>query len=50
VKIPLSKLFLAFFGVGLVGFGGGGNAQIYQAIVLRRGWMEEREFLETAAL
>ncbi len=44
------KLFYAFIQVGLVAFGGGGNAQLYQALVLRRGWMEEREFLETTAL
>jgi chromate transporter len=50
VKVPLGKLFLAFLGVGLVAFGGGGNAQIYQAIVRRRGWMSDREFLETTAL
>lgn len=50
VKVPLSKLFSAFIYIGLVAFGGGGNAQLYQAIVLRRGWMEEREFLETTAL
>jgi len=50
VKVPLGKLFLAFLEVGLVAFGGGGNAQIYSAIVLRRGWMNDREFLETTAL
>ncbi len=48
--MPLGKLFFAFIQVGLVAFGGGGNAQLYQAIVRRRGWMGEREFLETTAL
>lgn len=41
---------MAFLEVGLVAFGGGGTAQIYQAIVLRRGWMSEKEFLEATAL
>ncbi len=50
MKISRSKLFWAFLQVGLVAFGGGGQAQLYQAIVRRRGWMGEREFLETAAL
>lgn len=50
MKVPLAKLFYAFVEVGLVAFGGGGNAQLYQALVLRRGWMAEREFLETTAL
>ena len=50
MKVPLGKLFWAFLQVGLVAFGGGGTAQLYQAIVLKRGWMEEREFLETTAL
>lgn len=50
MKVPLGKLFMAFLEVGLVTFGGGGNAQIYQAIVQRRGWMSDREFLETTAL
>jgi len=50
VKVPLDKLFWAFLSIGLVAFGGGGNAQIYSAIVRRRGWMSDREFLETTAL
>jgi chromate transporter len=50
VKVPLGKLFSAFVHIGLVAFGGGGSAQLYQAIVLKRRWMEEREFLETTAL
>ncbi len=50
MKVPPRKLFAAFLQVGLTAFGGGGNAQLYQAIVLGRGWLSEREFLETAAL
>ncbi|MER3483609.1 MAG: chromate transporter, partial [Meiothermus sp.] len=50
MKVPLDKLFWAFLSIGLVAFGGGGNAQIYSAIVRRRGWMSDREFLETTAL
>lgn len=41
---------MAFLQVGLLAFGGGGQAQIYQSIVLKRGWMAAREFLEAAAL
>jgi chromate transporter len=50
VKVPLKQLFSAFLSIGLTAFGGGGTAQIYQAIVVRRGWLDEREFLETSAL
>ncbi|WP_119360264.1 chromate transporter [Meiothermus luteus] len=50
MRVPWFELFLAFLQVGLVAFGGGGNAQLYQALVLKRGWMGEREFLETTAL
>lgn len=50
MKIPPGQLFSAFAYIGLTAFGGGGTAQIYQAIVVRRGWLDEREFLETSAL
>lgn len=39
-----------FLYIGLTAFGGGGSAHIYNAIVLRRGWMNDWEFLETSAL
>ncbi|WP_233498287.1 chromate transporter [Meiothermus sp. QL-1] len=50
MKVSLPALFWAFLQVGLVAFGGGGSAQLYQALVRRRGWMKEREFLEATAL
>lgn len=50
VRVPPRKLFSAFLVIGLMAFGGGGSAQLYQTIVLRRGWLSEREFLETTAL
>ena len=50
MKVPLGKLFTAFVYIGLTAFGGGGTAHIYQAIVVRRKWMNDREFLETTAL
>ncbi|MDX2008343.1 MAG: chromate transporter [Meiothermus sp.] len=50
MKPSLAQIFRAFLGIGLVAFGGGGTAQVYHAIVLRQGWLDEREFLETAAL
>lgn len=50
MKVPLRDLFLAFLGIGFTAFGGGGNAQLYSVIVRKRGWLNEREFLETTAL
>ena len=50
VRVPLPQLFTAFLYVGLTAFGGGGTAHIYQLMVVQRGWLSEREFLETTAL
>lgn len=50
VRVPPRKLFSAFLTIGFMAFGGGGSAQLYQSIVLRQGWLSEREFLETTAL
>ena len=50
VKPSRTQVFWTFLTIGLTAFGGGGTAQIYQAVVRRRGWLDEREFLETAAL
>lgn len=48
--VPLGQLFRTFLTIGLSAFGGGGNAHLYQAIVVRNAWMSNREFLETTAL
>ncbi|RIH83065.1 Chromate transport protein [Calidithermus terrae] len=50
MRVPLLQLFTAFLYVGLTAFGGGGTAHIYELMVVRRGWLSEREFLETTAL
>lgn len=35
-----------FFGIGFVSVGGGGSANIHEAVVERRQWMSEAEFVE----
>jgi chromate transporter len=42
--VPLSAIFLAFLQLGAVSFGGGLSAWVYREVI-RRGWMEEEEFL-----
>jgi chromate transporter len=42
--VPLLSIFLAFLQLGAVSFGGGLSAWMYREVV-RRGWMEEDEFL-----
>jgi chromate transporter len=48
----LSGLFLSFFKIGLVGFGGGVAvlAQIRMLTVRKRGWLTDSEFAEALAL
>ncbi|RIH87057.1 chromate transporter [Calidithermus roseus] len=50
MRVPLPQLFTAFLYIGLTAFGGGGTAHIYELMVVRRGWLSEREFLETTAV
>ncbi|GAB5601650.1 hypothetical protein FJNA_01740 [Thermus sp. FJN-A] len=50
MRVPLSQLFMAFLYIGITAFGGGGTAHIYELMVVRRGWLSEREFLETTAV
>lgn len=42
--VPLLSIFLAFLQLGAVSFGGGLSAWMYREVV-KRGWMEEDEFL-----
>ena len=46
----LLEIFKAFMVVGASAFGGGGSAHIHNHIVVRRGWLTEREFLEGLSL
>ena len=49
-KIGLAKIFLVFLRIGTVSFGGGMSAWIRRELVLRLGWLEERQFLAGLAL
>ena len=47
---PLADLFLGFFGIGAMSFGGGLAAWIRRETVQRRGWLDDRQFLAGYAL
>lgn len=49
-SIRLSALFMAFFRLGVMSFGGGTAGWLYREIVERRGWISDKEFLSGAAL
>jgi chromate transporter len=49
-KIRLSAIFIAFFRLGVVSFGGGTAGWLYREIVERRRWIDDTEFLSGAAL
>jgi chromate transporter len=42
----LSAIFRVFLTIGMTAFGGGASAHIHQAIVHRKGWVDEKRFLE----
>jgi chromate transporter len=46
----LAALFSAFVAIGLSSFGGGLTAWVRREIVLRRGWMDDQQFLSGYAL
>lgn len=46
----LPVLFWIFFQIGAMSFGGGLSAWVHREIVLKRGWMNETEFLTGLAL
>lgn len=48
--VPLLRLFLVCFQIGLFSFGGGLSGWIYQEVVVRRRWMNEDDFLSGLAL
>ncbi len=45
-KPSLAAIFKVFIVIGLTAFGGGASAHIHDAVVHRRGWLEEKRFLE----
>jgi len=49
-QTPLADLFLGFFGIGAMSFGGGLAAWIRRETVQRRGWLDDRQFLAGYAL
>jgi chromate transporter len=49
-RIGLPAIFAAFFWLGLTSFGGGTAGWLYREIVERRHWIDDREFLSSAAL
>jgi chromate transporter len=44
------SLFLAFFRIGLLSFGGGLTGWVYREVVTLRGWIDEDEFMSGLAL
>ena len=49
-RIGLPALFIAFFRLGVMSFGGGTAGWLYREIVERRRWIDDAEFLSGAAL
>src|SRR6266404_3751685 len=49
-RIGLPALFIAFFRLGVMSFGGGTAGWLYREIVQRRHWIDDAEFLSGAAL
>ncbi len=49
-RIGLPALFIAFFRLGVMSFGGGTAGWLYREIVERRHWIDHTEFLSGAAL
>jgi chromate transporter len=43
-------LFLVFFRIGLLSFGGGLTGWVYREVVTQRGWVDEDEFMSGLAL
>src|SRR6202035_6028583 len=49
-RVGLATIFVAFFRLGVVSFGGGTAGWLYREIVERRRWINDTEFLSGAAL
>lgn len=50
VRPPLGAVVKAFLVIGLTTFGGGRAAYFQDALVTRRGWLSDEEFLEAVAV
>ena len=46
----LAEIFMLFLRIGAVSFGGGMSAWIRREVVLKQGWLEDRQFLAGLAL
>lgn len=46
----LAEIFVLFLRIGAVSFGGGMSAWIRREVVLKKGWLEDRQFLAGLAL
>src|SRR5438270_8242280 len=49
-RVRLLPIFVGFFRLGVVSFGGGTAGWLYREIVERRRWINDTEFLSGAAL
>lgn len=49
-RVSLGALFLVFLQLGCTSFGGGTAGWIHRELVLRRGWIDDAEFLATLGL
>ena len=49
-RVGLATIFVAFFRLGVVSFGGGTAGWLYREIAERRRWINDTEFLSGAAL
>jgi chromate transporter len=49
-QVPLWDVFTTFVRVGLTSFGGSTQAWVYRAVVERRGWLNDEEFLAGTAV
>ena len=49
-SIGLARIFAAFLRIGCTSFGGGTAGYLHRAIVLKRGWIDDRTFLADFAM
>ena len=49
-QVPMNRLARTFAWIGLTSIGGGRSAYIYEALVVRRAWLTQEEFLPGLAL
>jgi len=47
---PIATIFFIFFRIGMFSFGGGLSGWVFREVVLRRGWLDEDEFMSGLAL